>query len=158
MRYACCSLDGRGGHEAGWALLRQLYLEETGQPLPPVRLTKRGKPYFPDSPYHFSISHTRRHAACVLGKYPVGLDLEELNRPIRLETARRVLSPAEYAQFEAAPDKRRAFLTFWVLKEARVKCDGTGLLGFPNWTDFTLRDPRVWEWDGCLAAMIVEKG
>ena len=47
MRYACCSLDGRGGHEAGWALLRQLYLEETGQPLPPVRLTKRGKPYFP---------------------------------------------------------------------------------------------------------------
>ena len=54
MRYACCSLDGRGGHEAGWALPRQLYLEETGQPLPPVRLTKRGKPYFPDSPYHFS--------------------------------------------------------------------------------------------------------
>ena len=87
MRYACCSLDGRGGHEAGWALLRQLYLEETGQPLPPVRLTKRGKPYFPDSPYHFSISHTRRHAACVLGKYPVGLDLEELNRPIRQKGA-----------------------------------------------------------------------
>ena len=74
-----------------------------------------------------------------------GLDMEELNRPIRLETARRVLSSAEYAQFEAAPDKRRAFLTFWVLKEARVKCDGTGLLGFPNRTDFTLRDPRVWE-------------
>ena len=154
MRYACCSLDGRGGHEAGWALLRQLYLEETGQPLPPVRLTKRGKPYFPDSPYHFSISHTRRHAACVLGKYPVGLDLEELNRPIRLETARRVLSPAEYAQFEAAPDKRRAFLTFWVLKEARVKRTGEGLRGYPNGTDFSLNDPRVTEMDGCLVAVI----
>ena len=33
MRYACCSLDGRGGHEAGWALLRQLYLEVSPCPL-----------------------------------------------------------------------------------------------------------------------------
>ena len=50
MRYACCRLEGRSGHEAGWALLRQLYLEETGLALPPVRLSKTGKPYFPDSP------------------------------------------------------------------------------------------------------------
>ena len=43
MRYACCSLGGRGGHEAGWALLRQLYLEETGQP-PPPRAAAGGAP------------------------------------------------------------------------------------------------------------------
>ena len=156
MRYACCPLEGRSGHEAGWALLRQLYLEETGQNLPSVRLSKTGKPYFPGSPYCFSISHTRRHAACVLGKHPVGLDLEELDRPVPLKLAKRVLSPVEYAQFETAPDKTRAFLTFWVLKEALVKCRGTGLQGFPNHTAFDLHDPRVWEQDGCLAAMIVE--
>lgn len=157
MRYACCRLEGRSGHEAGWALLRQLYLEETGRDLPAVRLSKTGKPYFPNSPYCFSISHTRRHAACVLGRHPVGIDLEELDRPIRLKIAARILSAPEYSQFARAADQRRAFLTFWVLKEAQLKCRGTGLQGIPNKTAFDLHDPRVWEWDGCLTAMIVEK-
>lgn len=157
MRYACCRLEGRSGHEAGWALLRQLYLEETGRDLPAVRLSKTGKPYFPNSPYCFSISHTRRHAACVLGRHPVGIDLEELDRPIRLKIAARILSAPEYSQFARAADQRRAFLTFWVLKEAQLKCRGTGLQGIPNKTAFDLYDPRVWEWDGCLTAMIVEK-
>ena len=31
-----------------------------------------------------------------------------------------------------------------------------GLQGFPNHTHFDLDDPRVWEWDGCLVAMLVE--
>lgn len=157
MRYACCRLEGRSGHEAGWALLRQLYLEETGRDLPAVRLSQTGKPYFPNSPYCFSISHTRRHAACVLGRHPVGIDLEELDRPIRLKIAARILSAPEYSQFARAADQRRAFLTFWVLKEAQLKCRGTGLQGIPNKTAFDLHDPRVWEWDGCLTAMIVEK-
>lgn len=156
MRYACCRLEGRSGHEAGWALLRQLYLEETGLALPSVRLSKTGKPYFPDSPYCFSISHTRRHAVCVLGRRPVGIDIEELDRPVRLKIAGRILSAPEYGQFAKAADQRRAFLTFWVLKEAFLKCRGTGLQGIPNHTAFSLSDPRVWEWDGCLVGMIVE--
>ena len=57
-------------------------------------------------------------------------------------------------QFDAAPDKRRALLTFWVLKEARVKRTGEGLRGYPNKTDFSLNDPRVTEMDGCLVAVI----
>ena len=154
MRYACCRLDGRSGHEAAWSLLRQLYREETGLPLPSVRLSPAGKPYFPGSPYRFSLAHSGRHAFCVLGTQPVGIDAEELDRPIRLALARRVLSQDEYLQFLAAPDRRRAFLTFWVLKEAQVKFTGHGLRGFPNHTHFDLSDPRVWEWDGCLVAMI----
>ena len=157
MRYACCRLEGRSGHAAGWALLRQLYFEETGQDLPPVRLAAAGKPYFPGSPYHFSIAHSHRHAFCVLGKYPVGIDAEELDRSIRSGFAQRVLSQDEFLQYAAAPDKHRALLTFWVLKEAQVKYTGQGLQGFPNRTHFDLTDPRVWEWDGCLVAVITGK-
>ena len=50
-------------------------------------------------------------------------------------------------------DKRRALLTFWVLKEAQVKRTGDGLRGYPNKTDFFLEDPRVTEMDGCLVAV-----
>ena len=63
-KIAWCTLSGRSGHEAGRSLLETLYREETGQPLPPIAVTERGKPYVPDSDLHFSISHTKNHAFC----------------------------------------------------------------------------------------------
>ena len=154
MILASCALKGRSGHEAGRELLARLYRQETGEPLPPIVTTERGKPYFPDSPWHFSITHTRRHAFCALSRKEIGIDAEELDRDINLRLAEKILSPAEKARFEAAEDKRLALLTFWVLKEAAVKFSGEGLQGYPNRTDFTLEDPRVREIDGCLVAVI----
>lgn len=154
MRIASCTLESISGHDAGRALLAKLYWEETGEALPPIRTAERGKPYFENSPYHFSITHTRRHAFCVLARGPVGIDAEELDREVRLSLADKVLSPAERAQYDAAEDKRRAFLTFWVLKEAAAKLTGQGLRGYPNDTDFSLEDPRVTEMDGCLVAVL----
>lgn len=156
MRFVFCPLEGQKGHDAGRKLLRQLYLQETGENLPPIAVTDRGKPYFPDSPYHFSISHTRKHAFCVLSRNNVAVDAEELDRRMDLRLAEKVLSPGEKAQFDAAPDKRRALLTFWVLKEAAVKLTGEGLRGYPNDTDFSLTDSRVQEIDGCLVAVMEE--
>lgn len=156
MRLAVCALDGRGGHEAGWMLLEKLYREVTGEALPAIAFTKRGKPYFPGGTLHFSITHTRRHAFCVLASCPVGIDAEEADRPIPLRLADRILSPAEKAQLEHCGDPRAALLTFWVLKEAAAKCTGEGLHGFPNDTAFSLTDPRVRLWEGCFVAVITE--
>ncbi len=156
MKIGACPLAGRTGHEAGRDLLARLYREETGEEMPAVRVTERGKPYFPDSPYQFSISHTPRHAFCVLAREPVGIDAEELDRPVRLDLAEKILSPEEKARFEAAGDKNRALLTFWVLKEAAAKLSGEGLRGYPRHTDFSLEDPRVREMDGCLVAVLTE--
>lgn len=156
MRLASCELAGRTGHEAGRELLRQLYRAETGEELPPIRITEQGKPYFPDSPWCFSVSHTPRHAFCALSRKNVGIDAEELDRKVHLKLADRVLSPSEKEQFDAAQDKRRAFLTFWVLKEAEAKCSGEGLRIYPDHTAFSLDDPRVEERDGCLVAVVTE--
>lgn len=154
MRIASCALAGRTGHEAGRALLAALYREETGHELPPIAVKAGGKPYFPGSDWHFSVSHTPRRAFCALSRREIGIDAEELDRNVNLALAEKILSPKEKAQFDAAPDKRRALLTFWVLKEARVKRTGDGLRGYPNGTDFSLNDPRVTEMDGCLVAVI----
>lgn len=154
MKMASCELNGRTGHEAGRALLAQLYREQTGQALPPIRVSQRGKPYFENSPWHFSISHTKRHAFCALSLQPVGIDAEEMDRPIHLALAEKILSPNEKARFDAAEDKRRALLTFWVLKEAAAKCSGEGLRGYPSHTDFSPDDPRVTQIDGCLVAVL----
>lgn len=151
------TLEGRTGHEVGRLLLEQLYREQTGQALPPLAYGPQGKPYFPDSPWHFSISHTPRRAFCVLARENIAIDAEELDRQISPKLARKILSPEEDAQFLEAADPRRALLTFWVLKEAAAKLTGRGLQGYPNHTAFSLSDPRVREIDGCLVAILTEK-
>jgi len=156
MRIASCELAGRTGHEAGRQLLARLYREETGEDLPGILTTDRGKPYFPNSPWHFSISHTPRHAFCVLSRNNVAIDAEELDRNIRLKLADKILSASEKTQFDVAKNRERALLTFWVLKEAAAKLSGEGLRGYPDHTNFSLKDPRVTEMDGCLVAVMEE--
>lgn len=154
MRIAHCRLNGMSGHEAGRELLRQLYREETGEDLPEILTTDRGKPFFADSSLYFSISHTPHHAFCVLSEHNVGIDAEEADRKINLKLSEKILSPVEKLQFDASDDKSRALLAFWVLKEAAVKLSGEGLRGYPNHTNFSLDDPRVTEIDGCLVAVL----
>lgn len=156
MIFSWCALDGRTGHEAGRALLAELYRRETGEALPLIVISPRGKPFFADSPWYFSISHTRKHAFCVLDRENIAIDAEELDRPVNPRLAERILSPREKEQLDAAADKIRALLTFWVLKEAAAKLSGKGLQGFPNHTNFSLDDPRVREIDGCVVAILRE--
>ncbi len=150
-------LNGRKGHEAGRELLSDLYRRVTGENPPPIAIADRGKPYFPDSAWHFSISHTKGHVFCALADCPVGIDAEELTRKIDLRLADKILSPVERAEFDAAEDKKQALLTFWVLKEAAAKLTGEGLRGYPNHTAFSLSDPRAKEQDGCLVAVLTER-
>ena len=156
MKLASCELNGRTGHEAGRALLEALYREETGLPLPAIAAGEWGKPSFVDSGWHFSISHTKMHAFCVLARENVAIDAEELSRHMNLKLAEKILSPMEKAQFDAAADKTKALLTFWVLKEAAAKLSGRGLRGYPSDTAFSLDDTRVREMDGCLVAILIE--
>jgi phosphopantetheinyl transferase len=156
MRIAHCELKGITGHDAGRQLLAGLYRQETGEDLPEIAVTERGKPYFPDSPWHFSISHTPKHAFCVLSRHNVAIDAEETDRKVNLKLADKILSTDEKRQFDAAQDKTRALLTFWVLKEAAAKLSGEGLRGYPDHTNFSLDDPRVTETEGCLVAVLEE--
>ena len=151
-----CELNGRSGHDAGRALLARLYREQTGKELPQILITRRGKPYFADRSLCFSISHTKNHVFCALSDQNVGIDAEELTREIDPRLADKILSPGELIQYEAAADKNRALLTFWVLKEAAAKLSGEGLRGYPNHTNFSLNDPRVTETDGCLLAVLTD--
>ena len=147
----------RQGHEDGRKLLRQLFETHVGGEMPPIAIGERGKPYFEGHPIHFSITHTPNHVFCALSHRPIGIDAEELDRKFSLRVADKILSPTEKAQFDAATNKSRALLTFWVLKEARAKFTGEGLKGYPNHTEFLLTDPRVRQLQGCLVAVIEEE-
>lgn len=95
--------------------------------LPAISRTEQGKPFFPDFPQlHFNLSHSGSFALCALDDSPVGADIETI-RPHHPRLADRVCSPSELAWVNAQPDPRRALLSLWTKKEARVKRDGCGL-------------------------------
>ena len=156
MKIASCALNGRTGHDAGRQLLEQLYREETGERLPPIAVTEKGKPYFPDSPWHFSITHTKGHAFCALSRHPVGIDAEEIGRKISPHLAQRYLSPAELARLEAAADKDDALLRLWVLKECYSKLTGRGIGNYLKTTDFDPNSKKIQCIDGCYVAVLEE--
>ena len=150
------SIAPGNGHEEGRRLLAELYREYTGEGMPGITVTDRGKPCFVEGGLHFSISHTKRHVFCVLSDKPVGIDAEEEDRDIDLRLAEKILSARERSRYEQAGDKRRALLKLWVLKEAAAKLTGEGLRGYPDKTDFSPEDERVQSIDGCYVAVITD--
>ena len=147
-------LKGQTGHQAGRELLARMYEQYVGGPMPEIAVTQRGKPYFVDSPWHFSISHTPRHVFCALSRKNIGVDAEECDRDVRIMLAEKILSPQEKAQYDSASDKQRTLLQFWVLKEAQAKLTGEGLRLPPTHTDFSLDDQRITIQDNCLLAVM----
>lgn len=158
LKIATCPLGDANSREASRALLSKLYTKTTGEEMPQIGKHPRGKPYFLSGRYHFSITHTKTRAFVALSDVPVGIDAEELSRKVNPDLAAKILSPGEYAIYEAAAeeDKNELLLRFWVLKEAEVKCSGLGLRGYPNHTDFRPDDPRISVRNGCLVAVITE--
>ena len=156
MIFGCAELNGLSGHEAGRKLLKDLWQTHVGSEMPEIAIAERGKPYFVDSNWHFSISHTKKRVFCALSEENVGIDAEEADRNINLRLAEKILSPKEKVQFDAVEDKRLALLRFWVLKEAAAKLSGEGLKGYPNHTNFSLDDPRVRQMEDCLVAVLTD--
>ena len=148
MIFESAPLMGQTGHEAGRQLLQKLCGDRE------IAVTDRGKPYFKDCPLQFSVSHTKSRAFCAVSDCPVGIDAEELTRDIDLRLAEKILSPAEKKRFDDAVDQRLTLLKFWVLKEAYYKATGEGLRGFPNKTDFSPDDPRLFIHEGHIVAII----
>lgn len=111
-----------------YSLLAELVKTEYGlSPLPETAREESGKPFFPGQRgLHFNLSHSGGLALCGVGAAPLGVDVEVL-RPRRAGLARYALSEEEYAWFQQQGGDWGAFYTLWTLKEARVKCVGSGL-------------------------------
>lgn len=105
--------------------------------IPPTGITfgytKHGKPFVTSAgtQIHFNVSHSEERALYVISrKYPVGVDVEYLNRNIAYNgLAKRFFTYDERAALQRLPksDRQRAFLACWTRKEAIVKAMGDGL-------------------------------
>ncbi len=111
--------------------LRQLLHHYTGHPATTIATTPTGKPFLPDHPLQFNISHAGDWVAIALTHHwPIGIDLET-RRPMAnvLALARRFFRPTEAAALAQQPHQNQAFFTLWTRKEAFLKATGEGLQG-----------------------------
>ena len=92
---------------------------------------EHGKLYLEGDPVYFNLTHSAGAGViAVSAEHPVGVDLEFVNRKVKvLDVARTVLADRELDYLEAtrAEDRERLFLYFWTAKEAYLKLLGTGL-------------------------------
>ena len=88
---------------------------------------KTGRPFFPGSPFDFSISHTDNCAAVVFSKEcRVGIDIEKIAE-IDFSDFTDYFTGQQWDDIYSANDKLKRFYYYWTLIESGVKADGRGL-------------------------------
>jgi len=100
-------------------LARAVRLAWGWEELPPMEVSRRGKPCFSTHPQNwFSLSHSGGIALCALSDAgPVGVDVE-LVRPHREGLPQYALSPEELADFDGSWED---FARLWTVKESWCK-------------------------------------
>lgn len=119
---------GRRTCAAAYLLLCEGLRKEHGITEKPVfEFGEHGKPSIIGRPdLHFSLSHCREAAICVLSDRPVGIDIESVGR-YNERLARYTMNDEEMAQILASNRPDIAFTRLWTQKEAVLKCTGEGI-------------------------------
>ena len=119
---------GRRTCAAAYLLLCEGLRKEHGIIEKPVfEFGEHGKPSIIGRPdLHFSLSHCREAAICVLSDRPVGIDIESVGRYSE-SLVRYTMNDEEIAQILASARPDLAFTRLWTQKEAVLKCTGEGI-------------------------------
>ncbi|MBR2476693.1 MAG: 4'-phosphopantetheinyl transferase superfamily protein [Clostridia bacterium] len=129
---------------AGEWLVRSLLCEITGRGADTfvIDADEKGKLYSHNADgLFFNISHSHGKVAVAVCDKEIGIDIETVH-PVNLKLAKRVCTPDELIYIfghlpqESGYDETentgyiRRFLEIWTLKEAYLKCTGTGITSF----------------------------
>lgn len=108
-------------------LMRGLDSEYSINEAPCFGYNSHGKPFLKDYPHiHFSISHCRVAAGCLISDMPCGMDVETV-RKASPELIKYCMNEEEKETILSSPTPDVAFTRLWTRKEAVYKLIGTGI-------------------------------
>lgn len=132
---------------AGRIAARRLLAQQSGTPGQDIDIhcDASGKPYVStkrpsDRAWHFSLSHNADMVVCAVAQTAIGVDIEALSRATDIQQlAPDFCGPAELAALApmTLPQQQDVCLSLWTLKEAILKCRGSGLLVDPRTLDLS---------------------
>lgn len=105
---------------------------------------EQGKPFLPDAPLSFNLSHSGDWAVLAVAKgRELGVDIEKIRVLENDRLPERYFSAPEAIVYRVTPDDHReeAFFHFWTAKESFLKARGDGLSR--GLKDYSFSDP----WD-----------
>lgn len=110
-------------------LLMRALREEFGlAECPQIVIGGHGKPMFADRPdIHFSLSHCRLGAMCVVAGCNVGCDMEDAGRRVNDAVLRRCFNASEAEAVRNSASPSLEFARLWTRKEAAGKYWGCGI-------------------------------
>ena len=113
---------------AAYLLLRYACAQNGFYELPGFQYGENGKPFFsPEGErLQFNLSHCCEGTACGIAKTAIGVDMQELVDDYEVLWD-RVCSAGEKRWIRCSGEPVRAFTKLWAMKEAYVKCLGSGL-------------------------------
>lgn len=131
-------------HEAAYNLLYNIvqsrFENEDTEKLV-ISRADNGKPFFENSGLHFNVSHCRGMVACAVSyESEVGIDAENV-RSSRENVAKRIMTLAEYEQYQKSDKSDEFFFKVWTYKESVLKLTGEGIRAELNNLD-SLSDNR----------------
>ena len=94
----------------------------------PIKKTPKGKPYLDTyKNFHFSLSHSGDLIVLATADAPIGVDVEKVDRKIKLSSFKRFLHPHEIRMLDDAECPKELFFKIWTVREAFSKEEGEGL-------------------------------
>jgi 4'-phosphopantetheinyl transferase len=115
------------------------------------KVDTHGKPYLVNLPYHISLSHSFDYAAVMIGKGPVGIDIEQVKE--KVERIAHKFMRKEELGFISDQHKIQELYVCWCAKEAVYKCYGQKEVSF---LDNILLEPFNFEGHGLVEAHLVK--
>ena len=115
---------------------KKLISDFTGEKFDDVKILRAptGKPYCEIPDVYFSLSHSGDWIACSIGDVINGVDIENENRNMNLDVAKRFFLPNEYSTLKnlyySGINWKRKFFCYWTLKESYLKC-----MDINSWSD-----------------------
>ncbi len=115
------------------------------------KVDAHGKPYLVSLPYHISLSHSFDYAAVMIGKDPVGIDIEQVKE--KVERIAHKFMRKEELGFISDQYKIPQLYVCWCAKEAVYKCFGQQEVSF---LDNILLEPFNFEGHGLVEAHLIK--
>lgn len=93
-----------------------------------IKRDEKNKPYFPDIPLYFNISHSGRYVICAVSDEPIGVDIEEIT-DININMIKNIFTEEEYhfLMNKSESERKQDFFSLWTIKESYVKMLGMGM-------------------------------
>ncbi len=91
-----------------------------------IKHGKFGKPFCPELPVFFSISHSGNFSACAICEEEIGLDIQKPSA-YKENLVKHHFTKSEREYIENSVNKDKAFIKLWTMKESYIKAIGTGL-------------------------------